>query len=460
MVFPLISRPAFLLQMFVFFPLFSIAQRSTADSLKSMSYIRNEVIKVGIDLNLGGSITFVGAADQGENLINNHDWGRQVQMSFYGRPNPFTPNGKQPLPFWRNLGWNPIQSGDYAGNRSKVVAHKNDGESLYVKCIPMQWPLDNEPGECFFESWITLKGNTIEVTSRLVNRRADTSQYRGGGQELPAIYTNAPYHRIVTYRGEKPFTGDTVSLIRNHNFPTGKGIHWADWHATEGWAATLNDQDYGLGVWHPTSQDFKGGFYGDSTFKGGSKDASTAYLSPLHTEILDHNITYTYQYVLIVGTLKTIREYAYQQQPRQMKPLFTFEKDRQHWILENTTDSGWPLKDAWTIKLGANAAAVGPHLFWNASDFPAISLQAAWSVPVKKGRIYLRRFGERDFSEQEYYDFEVRPGDEFQTCRIDLTASNRYQGAYSGVKIVWSATAPEEDGTVTVKNISWEPSGK
>ena len=67
-------------------------------------------------------------------------------MSYYAGPVPFTPKGKQPAPQWRGLGWNPIQAGDHFGNASKVLEHRNDGKSIYVKCVPMQWPLDNEPG--------------------------------------------------------------------------------------------------------------------------------------------------------------------------------------------------------------------------------------------------------------------------------------------------------------------------
>ena len=35
-----------------------------------------------------------------------------------------------------------------------------DKGSFYVKCIPMQWPFNNLPGECAYESFIVLKGNT------------------------------------------------------------------------------------------------------------------------------------------------------------------------------------------------------------------------------------------------------------------------------------------------------------
>lgn len=40
----------------------AMAQGGNADSLKSMSYIQNKFIKVGIDLNLGGAITYVADA--------------------------------------------------------------------------------------------------------------------------------------------------------------------------------------------------------------------------------------------------------------------------------------------------------------------------------------------------------------------------------------------------------------
>ena len=56
-------------------------------------------------MNLGGAITWLSLSNSEENIVNSWDWGRQIQMSNYGGPVPFTPNGKQPFPFWRGLGW-------------------------------------------------------------------------------------------------------------------------------------------------------------------------------------------------------------------------------------------------------------------------------------------------------------------------------------------------------------------
>jgi hypothetical protein len=433
---------------------FANAQRSTADSSKRMSYIENRSIRVGIDLNLGGSITYIADIKNGENIINNNDWGRQVQMSFYSGPNPFVPNGKEPAPFWRGLGWNPIQSGDYSGKRSKVIESKNDGDALYIKCIPMQWPLNDEPGECTFESWITLKDNTVHVRSRLVNNREDKTQYHARSQELPAVYTNAPYHRLITYRGSKPFTRDTVSQIKNHNFPRAKAINWAYWQATEGWAANVNDDNYGLAVWNQNAQSFCGGYYGDDSFKGGSKDSPTAYISPLNSEILDHNITYEYNYVLILGKLDAIRDYIYNHARKQKLPEYRFKTDRQHWTLENTTDSGWPIKNGLNIKLKDHAAMVSPQLLWNASAVSEIGFSASYSTPVKSGKVFLRRFGHADFDQSLAYDFDIISDGRAHQYRIPLKNLVGYSGVFSGIKIVLTTDNIGDAGVVKVTSVS------
>jgi len=152
-----------------------------------MSFLDNGIIKIGVNLNLGGSITYLADSKLKDNLVNNYDWGRQIQMSFYSGPNPYTANGKKQSPDWIFLGWNPIQSGDYAGYAARILEHKNDGKKLYVKGIPMQWPLDSVPCECTFETWIELDSNRVKVKSKINNNREDKTQYSGRHQELPAI---------------------------------------------------------------------------------------------------------------------------------------------------------------------------------------------------------------------------------------------------------------------------------
>jgi len=429
-----------------------VAQQINRDSLKSMSFIENGQVKVGVDLNLGGAITYIADVKNQENVINNTDWGRQVQMSFYSGPVPFEPDGKKASPNWIFIGWNPIQSGDVAGNRSKILAQRNDGKSIYVKCIPMHWPLNNVPGECYFESWITLNGNAISVHARLVNMRPDTIQYPARGQELPAVYTNAPYHRLVTYRGSKPFTNDTVSLIANHNYPNTKNIQWAPFQATENWAANLNGADYGLGIWNEGVQSFQGGYFGDDTYVGNSKSIATGYIAPGTTEVLDYNIVYDYNYTLILGTLNQIRGYVYQHAVKQNPLQFKFDTSRSHWYYENTTDAGWPIKGALAVHLNQKAALQSPDIFWDAKDAPVLTIVAAYHGKATSARVYWKKFN-RDF-DTNGIAFPVISDGKYHTYHVKLHSAATYTGAMEGLKFLPDAGGNSQPGDmVYVKSI-------
>jgi hypothetical protein len=141
-----------------------------------LTFLENDHIKLGANLTLGGAITHLSTKD-GPNMINSHDWGRQIQMSFYSGPQPFEPNGKKPSDHWKQLGWNPIQSGDRGGYTSTIIKHKNDGKSIYVKCRPMHWPLANQPAQCTFECIYKINGNVVDVTIRLIKSRDDMTHY-------------------------------------------------------------------------------------------------------------------------------------------------------------------------------------------------------------------------------------------------------------------------------------------
>ena len=78
------------------------------------------------------------------------------------------------------------------------------------------------------------------------------------------------------------------------------------WLATENWAAHVDEDDWGLGVWHPGVFRFSGGFAGKPG-QAGPQDSPTGYLAPHRQEILDHNLRHEYEYILILGKLDAIR---------------------------------------------------------------------------------------------------------------------------------------------------------
>ena len=56
---------------------------STQHRPPKMSYIRNKEIRLGVDLNMGGSITYLAPVSyQSKNVVNSADLGRQIQLSY------------------------------------------------------------------------------------------------------------------------------------------------------------------------------------------------------------------------------------------------------------------------------------------------------------------------------------------------------------------------------------------
>ncbi len=411
-----------------------------------VSYIDNGTVRIGVNLDLGGAITYLTGPHNPDNLVNSADWGRQIQMSDYSGPVPFAPNGKQPEKTWAGLGWNPIQSGDCYGNRSKVIDCLNDGKSLYVKCIPMQWPLNNEPGECTFECWLTPEGNAVHVRSRLVNHRSDKTQYQGRGQELPAIYTNGPWYRLLTYAGDEPFTNGALKTIP-------AAMPWSGWQATENWAALVNDAGNGLGVWEPGVYQFIGGFAGKPG-AGGPKDGPTGYIAPLYNEILDYNIVYEYQYTLIVGSIDEIRQYVYQHAERPKPPAWRFEKDRQHWYFVNATDAGWPIQGELKVSLAGNdPQMIGPPGFWRAEDAPKLYIEAAYQTGPARAEVFWAR-PDGSFDAAHCVNFDVIPDGAYHTYEVNLAASPEYQGIITGLRFD-PVPAGKAGEFVRVKSISF-----
>jgi hypothetical protein len=404
-----------------------------------MRYIQNGQLRLGVDLAKGGAITYLSKVG-GPNMVNDFDLGRQIQMSYYSGPVPFTPGGKQPQRAWVGLGWNPIQSGDCFGHPAKTIEFKSGATWLHLKSIPMQWPLDNEPGECVFESWIELDGNKVKVRNEIENHRSDHTQYPARTQELPAIYTNAPWYKLVTYAGERPFTNEPTQVIPQH--PWDERGPWSSWQATESWAALLNDANEGIGVFAPAIQSFSGGFAGKPGI-GGSSDSPTGYIAPNSNEILDWNSSFQSRYVLIVGNLDQIRNYAVSRQTESLALDFRFRGDRNHWTYVNCEDEGWPIKGVLKVKLERpDPQLIGPVGFWPASQNGKLHIRAAFKMHDPHLQVFWSRLQEPGFSQERVIDFTVNPDGKMRDYTIDLFISPEYRGVINQIRI-----DPEPEGS-------------
>ena len=418
-----------------------------------MSYIENGSIRLGVDLNLGGAITYLAPVTNLDlNVINSHDWGRQVQLSYYSGPVPFNPPGTEMATNWSFLGWNPIQTGDDYGFKSRVLAYTNTGRALYTKFIPMQWPLKNVPGECECEVWLELEGPVVKARCRLTDHRTDPTQYPARNQELPAVYVNAPFHRLMTYTGDKPFSGDALAQINGEL----ENKHWPQWMATENWAAEVNDAGWGLGVWNPDVLSFSGGFFGTPGM-GGPRDDSTGYIAPNRCEILDHNIVYDYHYELILGTLKEIRARVYGDAVKPASLSYRFEQDRQGWYYADATDAGWPIHGELDVKLGGQHSQIfSPGFMMRGEIAHRLTIEAAFSNAQTNATIYWRRLDNKDFAEKQAQSFVVMPDGLYHHYEINLGLSPEYRGVITQLRLdVLSAS--NLTARVRVKSVTLGP---
>ena len=428
------------------------APASRKTHLPRMSYLENGDLRLGIDLNLGGAITYLAPATNRElNVINSHDWGRQVQLSYYSGPVPYHPPGTTMNKSWHFIGWNPIQTGDCYGYKSQVLAHTNTGRMLYTKLIPMHWPLQNVPGECDCEVWLEIDGPIVKARCRLTNQRGDITQYPARTQELPAVYVNGPFHRLMTYCGDQPFMGDRLTQINSRL----EGGHWGHWQATENWAAEVNAAGWGLGVWNPDCFDFSGGFAGQPG-TGTTLDAPTGYIAPNRREILDHNIVYDYHYELILGTLAEIRAAVYRRAAHTNSLTYRFERDRQGWYYADATDVGWPIRGEMEVHLdGQHPQIFSPHFFMPAETSPKLTVEAAFSAGCTNATIFWRRLDDKDFMKAQAQSFAVVPDGAFRHYEINLGASPAYGGVITQLRLDPEPTSSQ--ACVRLKSVTLGP---
>ncbi len=400
---------------------------SSVPALPQITYLDNGVIMVGVDLARGGAISYLSEHGSGSSVVNIHDLGRYVQQSYYSGPDPFIPPGATQHPAYAGWGWNPVQAGDVYGYTSAVIDSHNDGSTIYARSIPKQWALRNVDSECTMEVWVTLEENRVHVRNRLVNARSDTIRYSGRHQELPAIYTVGTLYRLFTYTGTAPFTGDDLTQIHNSGPP------WAYWHSTENWSALVDNNDWGLGVFLPGATLTVGGFAGSPGW-GWPTSSNTGYISPLHTDFIDHDIVYEYEYTLILGDLHgDIRSYVYANAPGP-GPHLVFHQDRRHCLPRHLSDASPPFEGLWRLILDQHdPQVVLPPGLWNASDVPAIFIQGAFNTATDQAEVFFA-LEDGAFSGDKRVQFTVIPDGQVRTFQVDLHSHPLYSGAVTKLR--------------------------
>jgi hypothetical protein len=271
--------------------------------------ISNDFLSLKLDLTRGGAISYLSLANSTRSVVNIADEGRYIQQSYYaGKRVDRKADGQSPS--WSPWSWNPIQVGDAFRNRAKIMAFKKTENELYVKCIPMQWDMNNRPAEAEMEQWTTLQGSVLKVHNRLTCHRTDKIYGDSilNDQELPAVYPISALKNLYTYLGNAPFSNASADNPAVINLSSG---FWGRYKTvTEHWMAFVDQNNWGMGIYNSKCDIFLAGMAGVPDKE--AKDGSTSYIAPVKKEILYKNCVYEYEYFVIIGTLKEIRSKVYE----------------------------------------------------------------------------------------------------------------------------------------------------
>jgi hypothetical protein len=116
---------------------------------------------------------------------------------------------------------------------------------------------------------------------------------------VPAVFLQPDLAQLVIYQGDKPWSLDSVSKTKP-GFPNESR------EMTEHWAAYVDSNDFGLGVYQPQATRLTCYRFGDS-----SGSAACSYFAPLDNFAVVPHRTFEHDAYIAVGTSTEIRRQFY-----------------------------------------------------------------------------------------------------------------------------------------------------
>ena len=234
-------------------------------ALNKEIYLVNGGLKVGADLAMGGTLSYlekisyagetideilstddevligVGYKD-GENvvshlssnvnLINIADAGREFQQSYYANVGGTTEEATGANGYERRISYtadangyywpyNPVQGGDEVCNLSQIIDYEVSSKEIYVKVRAMDWAngaarpekrdenyekvKNGRTTKSYIENWYTIRLGMLEATNRFIDWNGFTDMDSIGihSLEIPAAYVVHPLSTYVCYKGNR-----------------------------------------------------------------------------------------------------------------------------------------------------------------------------------------------------------------------------------------------------------------
>jgi hypothetical protein len=270
-------------------------------SAEDLLTIDNGSVKVGIDREKGGAITWLSSLGYPRNMVNIADPGRLIQQSYYaGRSLDRTSEGQSKA--WSPWSWNPIQGGGVGasggeGTWSRVIRFEKKANALYSETVPKLWDMPDEEADAVMRQWTTLEpmmSGVVCVQCEIQTMRSEGDRWgetRRSPQEVPACYFTRNFKAVRSYLGRGKWRTE-------HQPP---GPPWGRANPPRKAMGLFAASGQGVAVFSPTSgASWNFGPHG----RGLSDDPSDGpcmHVAPIDHVMLGHKSTFRYRYWLIVG---------------------------------------------------------------------------------------------------------------------------------------------------------------
>jgi hypothetical protein len=318
-------------------PIVSVRTFQSGSLLYLESSAGADVARVGMETTWGGSIVEVSL--NGENFVNAHDAGREVQLAqFDGDGTP----------------WNPTQGGDIYNHGSPILAQTVTGDSIHVKTQGYNFspePFGGGPDQPILQDTyaemtltaVTDHAFTFKLHMKVTHFGADV--HTNNFQDFPAVYCNLEDGKLVIYDDTSPWSNGALSFSTLVDL----GGHAPRIYTPEHWFALVNQNDVGLSVFEPASAFYFSGVRvpGDP----GPTGFGANYFDPMAMFTFGPNSVLEGDAYLIAGDDKHARQVIYDLHNHIavsdiMTPLAVVEQPQANsQIAGKVNVSGWALDD-------------------------------------------------------------------------------------------------------------------
>ena len=279
-----------------------------AKAIKDLLTIDNGTIKIGIDREMGASLTWLSWTEHPKNVINIHDPGRLIQQSYYaGKQLDRSADGQSKA--WNPWPWNPIQGGGVGSwatvNEFKIIEGSEDkdkAQTLFGETIPKLWDMPNEDADAIMRQWTGFEPDmpdVVVVRCELICKRDPKDRWGPAvarHQEVPACYFTRNFSKFASYLGEGKWRAESQA----------PGPPWGKATPPRKAMGCFNAEGNGIAIFSPcATEHWNFGPHGGGN-SSESNDAPCVHLAPIAKAKIGPKSSLTYRYWMIVGTESSI----------------------------------------------------------------------------------------------------------------------------------------------------------